>query len=173
MTCLRPAALAALLILSPLATPLTAEEAHALLSEANGIRIEDGYAFAAGAMAHSGAGYMRITNTGAEDDRLVSARSDAAQRVELHTHVVEDGIARMVELEEGIAVAAGETVALERGGLHVMFMGLTGSWSVDVPVEAVLVFENAGEIPVALPVAAEVPMPPAGGHDGHGAAHGG
>jgi periplasmic copper chaperone A len=172
MTCLRPAALAALLILSPLATPLLAEEAHAVLAEANGIRIEDGYAFAAGAMARSGAGYMRITNTGAEDDRLVAARSDAAQRVELHTHVVQDGVARMVELGEGIPVPAGETVLLERGGLHVMFMGLTGSWSVDVPVEAVLVFEKAGEIPVALPVAA-VPMPPAGGHGGHGAAHGG
>jgi periplasmic copper chaperone A len=173
MSRLKSAALAALLILSPHAAPLLAEEAPALLGEANGIRIEDGYAFAAGAMARSGAGYMRITNSNAADDRLVAVRSDAAQRVELHTHVLQDGVARMVKLEEGIALPAGTTVVLERGGLHVMFMGLTGSWTEAQPVEAVLVFETAGEIPVALPVAAEVPMPPAGTHGGHGAAQGG
>jgi copper(I)-binding protein len=168
MTRLKSAAFAALLILSPHSAPLLAEEAHAVLAETNGITVEDGFAFAAGAMARSGAAYMRITNSNAEDDRLVAARSDAAQRVELHTHVLQDGVARMVEVTEGIPIPAGETVLLERGGLHVMFMGLTGPWSTDAPVEVVLVFEKAGEVPVALPVTPEMPMPPAGTHGGHG-----
>jgi hypothetical protein len=168
MTRLKSAALAALLILSPHSAPLLAEEAHVVLAEANGITVEDGFAFAAGAMARSGAAYMRITNSNAEDDRLIAARSDAAQRVELHTHVLQDGVARMVEVTEGIPIPAGETVLLERGGLHVMFMGLTGPWSADAPVEVVLVFEKAGEVPVALPVTPEMPMPPAGTHGGHG-----
>jgi copper(I)-binding protein len=173
MTRLTSAALAALMILSPLATPLQGEDVHVVLAEANGITVEDGFAFAAGAMARSGAAYMRITNTSAEDDRLIAARSEAAQRVELHTHLLQDGVARMVEITEGIPIPAGETVLLERGGLHVMFMGLAGPWSADAPVEAVLVFERAGEIAVALPVTSEMPMPPTGGHGGHGATHGG
>ncbi len=170
MTRLKSAALAAILILSP--ASLLAEEGHQVLGEANGILVEDGLAFAAGAMARSGAAYMRITNSNAEDDRLVAARSDAAQRVELHTHIVDNGVARMVEVTEGIPLPAGETVLLERGGFHVMFMGLTGSWSPDAPVEVVLVFENSGEIAIAVPVTAEMPMPPAGTHGGHGPAQG-
>ena len=68
---------------------------------------------------------MQITNTGDADDRLVAAASDVAERVELHTHIMDGDVMRMVEVEEGFAVTAGETIALERGGMHVMFLGLT------------------------------------------------
>ena len=41
---------------------------------------------------------------------------------------------------------------LERGGLHVMFMGLNGPFEEGAAVDVTLVFENAGEIDVAIPV---------------------
>ncbi len=157
-------AISALFVL--LAPPAVAET----LAEAGGLVIADGSARAAGAAARSGAAYLTLSNTGETDDRLVAATSPAAERVELHDHVVDDGIARMVEIESGIPLPAGETVSLEQGGMHIMFLGLTDAWGGDgVPVT--LVFEQAGEVEVTLPLAA-APSAAHGGdhhpeHDSH------
>jgi periplasmic copper chaperone A len=118
--------------------------------EVEGLVISGATARSSGPAARSAAGYFTITNTGERDDRLVGASSDAAQRVELHTHVVENGIARMVELEQGIEIPAGGSVVFEQGGLHVMFMGLTEQWGAEGGVVVTLVFERAGTVPVTL-----------------------
>lgn len=149
MTKLKTAALAATLFCAPLA--LVASDLP-VLAQSGGILIEDGYARAAGANAMSGAAFMAITNETDTDDRLIDARGDAAKRIELHTHVLTDGVARMMRVEDGIPLPAGETVMLERGGLHVMFMGLNSPFEEGADVEVTLVFENAGEIAVAIPV---------------------
>lgn len=124
----------------------------ATLAEQNGILIEDGYARAAGAAAKTGAGYMAITNQGAAPDRLLAVESDAARRVELHTTILEGGVARMRMIEGGLVIAPGETVVLDRGGAHVMFMGLTEPFAAESTVAVTLVFEKAGRVPVAIPV---------------------
>lgn len=116
------------------------------------IVINDAYARVASPMAQSGAAFMGIQNTGAEGDRLVSARSDVAQRVELHTHIADGDVMRMVEVEEGFEIPAGETHMLERGGHHVMFMGLNRQLAHGDEVAVTLVFENAGEMDVIIPV---------------------
>ena len=55
----------------------------------------------------------------------------------------------MMELEDGIEIPAGETVALEPGGFHIMFMGLNGDpFEVGEEVSATLTFEYAGEFEV-------------------------
>ena len=90
---LKPAALAAALILAPLAL---AQE-PSVLAHANGIRVEDGYARAAAPTAPTGAAYMRLTNETDADDRLLEVRTEAADRAELHAHEMQDGIARMRE----------------------------------------------------------------------------
>lgn len=152
MTVLRRAALAATFGLCAGLSPLAAMAEGSVLAEANGITISDAYARSAGAMAQAGAAFMAVTNTTDADDRLIEARSDIAARVELHTHIITDGIARMTRLEDGIPIPAGETVMLERGGLHVMFMGLDAGMAEGETVDVTLVFETAGEIPVAIPV---------------------
>lgn len=114
--------------------------------------VHDPYARAAGAMARSGAAFMEITNTGATDDRLIAVASDVAERAELHTHVMENDVMRMVEAEEGFPVAAGETILLERGGKHVMFLGLTRVLSQGDEIEVTLTFEGAGDVTVTIPV---------------------
>jgi periplasmic copper chaperone A len=146
---------------------VSAEDAGAALAEAGGIRIEDGYARSAGPAARSAAAFLSITNTTDADDRLVAAESDAAEVVQLHSTVEADGIARMQHLAGGIAVPAHESVQLERGGMHVMFMGLTAPMQEGDPVALTLVFENAGPIAVRLPVDQERGQ--AG--TGHGAGH--
>ncbi len=116
-------------------------------------------------MAKSGAAFMILHNAGATDDRLVSAASDAAMRVELHTHkVTGDGVMQMIEVEEGFAVPAGGTHTLARGGDHVMLMGLTAPMRQGDTIIVTLTFETAGEITVEIPVDLERAPEPGMGH---------
>ena len=131
---------------------MAAAAAFFALPAAADITINGAYARVASPMAQSGAAFMGIQNTGAEDDRLLSARSDVAQRVELHTHIADGDVMRMVEVEEGFEIPAGETHMLERGGHHVMFMGLNRRLAHGDEVAVTLVFEKAGELDVIIPV---------------------
>lgn len=103
--------------------------------------------------AKAGGGFIEIVNTGSEADRLVSASSDVAKKTEIHEMAVTDGVMKMRELENGIEIPAGETVALKPGGLHIMFMGLNQSFEEGSKVPVVLTFEKAGEVAVELDVA--------------------
>lgn len=117
------------------------------------IIVDDPYARSSGAMASSGAAFMTLMNHTDQDDRLIAASSDAAARVELHTHKENsDGVMRMMEVKEGFAVPAGGMHALARGGDHVMLMGLTAPMEQGGTVTLTLTFEKAGEITVDVPV---------------------
>lgn len=117
------------------------------------IRVVDPFARVASKMAKSGAAFMVIENTAAEDDRLVGVRSDVAERVELHTHIASgDGVMRMVEVPEGFVIPAGGSHGLVRGADHVMFLGLTRPLMPGDPLSVTLVFEKAGEVVVEMHV---------------------
>jgi copper(I)-binding protein len=135
----------------------------------DGILVENAYAITSGPGAVSGAVFLEIVNHSATTpDRLLSATSDVAQRVELHTHLIDaGGVARMVEVEDGFAVAPGETHVLERGGDHVMMMGLTRPLADGDSFELRLLFERGGEVIVEVPV--DLDRAPMQGHGGHGA----
>lgn len=134
------------------------------------IMIHDAYARASGMSAMAGAAFFEIMNHGDEDDRLVSATSDVAKRVELHTHKEDaNGVMKMMEVEEGFAIPAGGKHALQRGGDHVMFMGLNQPFEDGSTVAVTLVFEKAGEMSVEIPV--DLKRMPKGGHMDHGHDH--
>ena len=120
---------------------------------ADGIMVHDAYARASGKSAKSGAAFMMLENTSTTDDRLIDARSDTAKRVELHTHKENaDGVMQMIHVEEGFALPAGGSHALKRGGDHVMLMGLNGPLNQGDTVTLTLVFEQAGEMTIEVPV---------------------
>lgn len=103
--------------------------------------------------AMTGAGYLSVTNSGTEEDRLIAVEADFP-RVMLHTSVTTNDIVTMSEVE-GIAIPAGETITLEPGGFHVMFMGLNGDpFEVGETFPATLVFEKAGRLDVVFNVEA-------------------
>jgi copper(I)-binding protein len=117
------------------------------------IEIHDPYAISALATSPSGAVFMSIHNPDGPDDRLIGARSAAAARVALHTHVMTDnGVMQMLEVEGGLPLPSDGEILLERGGDHVMFMGLTGPWENGATIDLILIFEIAGEVAVTVPV---------------------
>lgn len=130
-----------------------AASALALPALAQDIMINDAYARSSAAMATSGAAFMTIMNHGNSDDRLIAVSSPAAARVELHTHTQDaQGVMRMIHVGEGFPVTAGETLMLERGGNHVMFMGLTAPFEQGDMIPLTLTFEQAGDIEIDVPV---------------------
>src|SRR5690606_18465483 len=67
-------------------------------------------------------GFLTIHNRGSADDRLVTVRTDAAERVEIHETRREGDMVRMRALPDGLPLPAGDTVELRPGGYHLMFI---------------------------------------------------
>lgn len=100
----------------------------------------------------NGVVYMIVENRGSMDDRLVSVDADVAEALELHSVNMSDGVMQMRQVEDGIELPAGKTVALEPGGLHIMLVGLTGSLEAGDVFDLDLEFEQAGSITVEVEV---------------------
>ena len=100
------------------------------------------------------AGFLSVTNAGAEDDRLVSATSDVAGDTQIHEMAMVGDVMRMRPLADGLPVPAGATVTLSPGGVHLMFMDLRRPLVEGETVEVTLTFERAGRITVPLAIGA-------------------
>jgi copper(I)-binding protein len=118
------------------------------------LEIDHPWARATPPTAPAGGGYLTITNKGAAADRLVSVKSPAAGAVQVHEMKMEGNVMRMREVEGGLAIAPGATVALAPGGLHLMMMGLKMPLKQGEKVPVTLVFEKAGSIDIELDVMA-------------------
>lgn len=103
--------------------------------------------------AKAGGGYVTITNTGSEADRLIAVSSPAAPVVQLHQMKMDGDVMMMSELPDGIVIPAGGSVALAPGGLHIMFMQVPTPFAEGDTVSVTLTFEHAGKIDLELPVA--------------------
>jgi len=67
------------------------------------------------------AGYMNISNAGTAAAKVIAVSSSGFAKTELHRTVVEDGVARMEPVGQ-LEIAAGASVSLEPGGLHLMLI---------------------------------------------------
>ena len=102
------------------------------------------------------AGYMTFVNEGAAD-RLVSASSPVADKVELHESAM-DGMVMTMRPLGPVGVKAGETLALAPGGKHLMFVGLKAPFVAGAKVPVTLTFEIAGVRTVDLEVRNAAPQ---------------
>lgn len=113
------------------------------------------------------AGYLKITNNGAEPDRLVSIATDIAGKAEVHEMSVNaEGIMVMRPVEGGLEIPARATVELKPGSFHVMFMQLKAPTREGEKFAATLTFEKAGTVTVEFAVDAMGGAPEA--HGTHG-----
>jgi len=135
-------------ILTALTLSVSGFSAHAGM-----IMVNDPYVRSTSPASPTGAAFMMLMNHSENDDRLIDARSDIAAKVEIHTHIADgNGVMRMTRIEGGIELPAGAMHMLQRGGDHIMFMGLKQDLVQGEMVSVILVFENAGEVTVDLPV---------------------
>lgn len=132
------------------------------------LELSDGFARATLPNAPVGGGFITITNIGSEDDTLIAATSPFAGDVQLHEMKMDGDVMKMQQLESGIPVPAGETVTLEPGGLHLMFMQLKQPFVEGTEVPVTLTFEKAGSIDVMLTVGGIAAKEPAMDHSMHG-----
>jgi len=98
--------------------------------------------------------YMTITNKGSAPDRLVGGSSSVADRFEVHSMVMDGGVAKMRPVDGGLEIKPGETVELKPGGFHVMLTGLKQPLHKGQKVKATLEFEKAGKVEVEYTVEA-------------------
>jgi len=106
-------------------------------------------------------GYMTIKNLGAAD-KLLSASSPAAAKVELHVHLNDNGVMKMREVPGGYGIPAKGAFELKPGGAHLMFMDLKAPLKEGDKVPVKLKFEKAGEVSAEFQVgglgASSMPM---------------
>jgi periplasmic copper chaperone A len=130
----------------------------------NGITVAHPWARATPGGVKIGGAYFEMTAAAGRGDRLIAVRSAVAGNVELHSHIMEGGVARMRRVD-AIAIGAGKSVVLAPGGYHVMLMDLKQPLKEGDLLKLTLVFEKAGEIEI------EATVEPIGAMGPHGFDH--
>ena len=119
--------------------------------------------FAADVMLHGGhvrflpktskvtGAFMNLMNHTDKDLKLVSVKGEDAERYELHTHTMVDGMMKMREVPS-MDLKAQSTLELKPGGLHIMLINLKKPLVLDAKMKMTLIFDNGFELPIELPV---------------------
>jgi len=115
------------------------------------IKIENAWARATPPGAKIAAGYLTMRNVGSAPDRLVSASSPAAEKVEMHITIKDGDIFRMRQVK-GYELAAGATLELKPAGAHLMLVNVREPLKEGAQVPLTLRFERAGELKTELHV---------------------
>lgn len=131
---------------------------------ASPIKVEQVWTRATPGGAKVAGGFMRITNTGKEADRLIGGSAEIANIFEVHEMKHEGGMMKMRALESGLEIKPGETVELKPGSYHVMFIDLKAPIKEGDVVKGMLKFEKAGMVAVEFKAGAMGGAAPAAGH---------
>jgi periplasmic copper chaperone A len=116
------------------------------------IKVEQPWARATPGGAKVGGGYLTITNTGNEPDRLIGGTLAQAGRFEMHEMKMEGGMAHMREVKGGLVIGPGQKVEFKPGGYHIMFMDLRGPFKQGETLKGQLRFEKAGTVDIEYQV---------------------
>lgn len=92
--------------------------------------------------------FMEIKNISNKDDILLSAKSDSADRIEIHSVSLIDGVMKMRNLTDGLPLIHGETTILKPKDNHVMLFDLKQTFTAGEKVPFTLVFKEAGEVKI-------------------------
>ena len=117
------------------------------------------------------AAFMVLRNDGDKPVKLVAGASPEAGRVELHTHLHENGVMKMRQVESIEIPAKGEAV-LKPGSLHVMLIGLKQDLKEGDVVPITLKLDDGSSTKIEAPVRkiqVQAAKPEDMGHQGHGA----
>jgi len=133
-------------------TAVVATTLMATSAFASGLDVSNAWARASAGAAKAGGAFLAVHNGNEHAHTLLSASSDVAKRVELHTHTMIDGMMKMREVKDGIPLPAGSTVMLQPGGYHVMLMGLHAPLKEGTTFALTLTFDNGKDVTVDVNV---------------------
>ena len=131
---------------------LLAATVHAGEVKAGNLAITQAWSRATPGSAQVAGGYLTIENKGSQPDRLLSASTNAAKKIEIHEMALDKGIMTMRPIDGGLFIEAGKTVKFEPGGRHLMLIGLAAPLAEGEQVSVSLAFERAGQVSVPFAV---------------------
>lgn len=94
---------------------------------------------------------MLLINRGREADQLLGASSDVAEKVELHTFLMENNVTKMRPVDT-IVLNPNMPVVLRPIGLHIMLIRLTHPLEASQTFPLILHFQKAGDVQVEVTV---------------------
>ncbi|MDY3668958.1 MAG: copper chaperone PCu(A)C [Campylobacter sp.] len=115
------------------------------------IEIEGAYARASIPNVSNSAAFFVIKNNSDKDIAITSANSDIAEKNELHTHIKENKMMKMMKIEK-LVVPAKSSLELKSGGDHVMLMGLKKELKAGDEISLELSFSDGDKKKIKVPV---------------------
>lgn len=124
------------------------------------VLLVDPYAKATPPNAKNSAAFMKIENKSNNDIELLAASSNISKVTELHTHIEENGMKKMIQIPS-IKIPANSSVELKPGGLHIMFLGIQNQINENSNIDLNLTFSNGktyelNQIPVKKVIPAKM-----------------
>ncbi len=133
-------------------------------AQAPAVTVTDAWARATAASQKIGGAFVTIHDSAAPD-RLVSASSPVADKVEVHETVDTNGVMSMRPVPV-LPLAAGQTVQFKPGGYHLMLIGLKHKLDVGSSFPLTLTFDKAPPVTVTVTVGRAGASGPAMEHGG-------
>jgi copper(I)-binding protein len=96
--------------------------------------------------------YFEVTNNTDQFISLINVQTDLAALSQIHQTVVENDMARMQHIENGVRIGSGETLHFEPGGYHVMLMNVVHTINEGEAVSVELIFDNDERLSVMAQV---------------------
>ncbi|MDY2764147.1 copper chaperone PCu(A)C [Campylobacter sp.] len=115
------------------------------------VEIDGAYARASIPNVPNSAAFFVIKNNSDKDIAITSANSDIAEKNELHTHIKENKMMKMIKIEK-LIVPAKSSLELKSGGDHVMLIGLKKELKVGDEISLELSFSDGDKKSIKVPV---------------------
>ena len=115
------------------------------------VEIDGAYARASIPNVPNSAAFFVIKNNSDKDIAITSANSDIAEKNELHTHIKENQMMKMMKIEK-LVVPAKSSLELKSGGDHVMLMGLKKELKAGDEINLELSFSDGDKKSIKVPV---------------------
>lgn len=115
------------------------------------VEIDGAYARASIPNVPNSAAFFVIKNNSDKDIAITSANSDIAEKNELHTHIKENKMMKMMKIEK-LVVPAKSSLELKSGGDHVMLMRLKKELKVGDEISLELSFSDGDKKSIKVPV---------------------
>lgn len=95
--------------------------------------------------------YMTITNNSAQAVKLIGAQSPISDRIEIHNHIMDDGMMKMRQMES-IDIDKNQTVHLQPMGLHLMLFDIKNQLKSGDFVSITLTFKDSSSQTLNIPI---------------------